>query len=68
MSGVDYDRVAKNLAAIGDITAKLGAEGLSREAIAVLIKHKTRIPMTTINTVIDQLGQLSLWAMAKKKP
>lgn len=68
MARLDYDKILSDLSVMGDISKGLAASGLSESAIIVLLKHKTGLSMETLQKVIREIGNLSLWAMAKKPP
>ena len=68
MAKLNYDEVLKSLAAFGDISRKLENLGLTRDAIAILLKHKTGVPIYRINMILNEIDGLALWALTKKKP
>lgn len=71
MSRLDYDKILSDLSIMGDVAKGLQSAGLSEQAIIVLLKDKTGLSKETLQKVIREIGQLSLWALAQrpeKKP
>lgn len=55
---VTKEVLAKSIADIGIAMRHLRATGLNRTAILVLVKHRTNVPMGTIDAVIESLENL----------
>ena len=68
MARLDYDKIIKDLSIIGDAAKGLSESGLSEQAIIVLLKDKTGLAKNTLLLVLREIGNLSLWALAKRPP
>lgn len=53
--------LASAIVKIGDAMDSLLKSGINRRAIVVLIQHETKLPMRSINDVIDAMKQLKCW-------
>lgn len=65
---IDYEKVSRQLGALAEINNHLKNVGLTHDAIVVLLVHRTKLARGTIEIVLRQIGELSLWALAKKPP
>jgi hypothetical protein len=61
----DYSEIAKSIGRISDAAKALRASGLSRDAVVVLIKHATGVPMKTITKVLSAAEDLKSWCLSK---
>lgn len=50
--------LAKAIKDISDAAKRLTASGLTRNAVAVLIAHDTKLGLGTVRTVLDSIGDL----------
>lgn len=53
--------LAEAIVNIGNATKKMMSSGMNKKAIIVLIHDKTKLPKSTITTVLDSLPQLERW-------
>lgn len=68
MARLDYDKILSDLSVMGDVAKGLQSAGLSEQAVIVLLKDKTGLSKQTLQTVLQEIGNLSLWALAKRPP
>lgn len=62
-----YTKIIESISRLDSGAKAMQMSGLSREAVLVLIKHKTGIPMKDINAVLETALQLKKWCLAAKK-
>lgn len=61
----DYARIAESIGRVSDSAKALRASGLSRDAVVVLIKHATGIPMKGISRVLNAAEELRHWCLTR---
>lgn len=53
--------LASAIVSIGKAADKLYESGLNRDAVVVLLQHKTKLPARSIRSVLDGLRRLESW-------
>lgn len=61
----DFAKIAESIGKVSDAAKAMHASGLSRDAIVVLIKHATGLPMTTIRDVLNAAESLRVWCLRR---
>jgi hypothetical protein len=64
---VDYAKIAESIGRVSDSAKALRASGLSRDAVVVLIKHATNLPMRDISAVLNAAEDLRRWCLTQQK-
>lgn len=59
----EFTRIAESIGRVSDSAKALRASNLSRDAVVVLIKHATGIPMKDITTVLNAAEDLKRWCL-----
>lgn len=57
--------LAKAIVSISKAADKLYSSGVNRQAVIVLLHHKTKLPMRDIKLVLDSLKRLEGWYCRK---
>lgn len=63
----DFARIAESIGRVADSAKAMKASGLTREAVIVLIKHRTGIPMKDVSAVLDAAEDLKRWCLSVRK-
>lgn len=62
----DYAKIAESIGRVSEASKALRASGLTRDAILVLIKHATGIPMKDISAVLNAAEDLKRWCLTAR--
>lgn len=62
----DFAKIAESIGRVSDAAKALRASGLSRDAVVVLIKHATGIPMKDVSAVLNATEDLKRWCLSQR--
>jgi hypothetical protein len=60
---LNYPKIAEAIGKVSEMALALNRSGLSREAVTVLIKHRTGLSLAVIRTVLLAAEDLRTWCL-----
>lgn len=63
---IDYEKIVAAINRTSDTAKAMRTAGLTSEAISVLIKHRTGLPLATIKTVLVAAEELKRWCLSRE--